>query len=50
MSDGPGIEPLMQRLETLERDLADLKAKEEIRDLFNRYGFTADCGDAQGYA
>lgn len=50
MSDADGIEPLMERLEALERDLADLKAREEIRELFNRYGFTADCGDAEGYA
>jgi ketosteroid isomerase-like protein len=50
MSGSSGIEPLLQRLEILERALAELKAKEEIRELFNRYGFTADCGDAQGYA
>lgn len=50
MSDANGTGPLMQRLETLERELADLKAREEIRELFNRYGFTADCGDADGYA
>ncbi len=50
MSEGSGIEPLLQRLETLERELADLKAREEIRELLNRYGFTADCGDAEGYA
>ncbi len=50
MNEGAAIGPLLQRLEMLERDLADLKAKEEIRELFNRYGFTADCGDANGYA
>lgn len=50
MSEGTGFELLMQRLERLERELADLKAKEEIRELFNRYGFTADCGDAAGYS
>ena len=41
---------LRQRLEQLEAQHAELKAKDEIRDLFNRYGFTADCGDATGYS
>lgn len=50
MTDSSVIEPLLRRLELLECELADVKAREEIRELFNRYGFTADCGDAEGYA
>jgi hypothetical protein len=34
----------------LESRLATLEAKEEIRELFNRYGFTADTGDAKGWS
>jgi hypothetical protein len=35
---------------TVEERLAILEAKEEIRDLFNRYGFAADSGDAQAWS
>jgi len=38
------------RLAMLESRLAMLEAKEEIRDLFSRYGFTADTGDAKGWS
>jgi hypothetical protein len=38
------------RLATLEAQVADLQAKEEIREMFNRYGFTADTGDAKGWS
>jgi hypothetical protein len=34
----------------LEARLATLEAKEEIRELFSRYGFTADTGDAKGWS
>ena len=37
-------------LAALEARLAALEAKEEIRDLFSRYGFTADTGDAKGWS
>ena len=39
-----------ERLGSLEARLSTLEAKEEIRDLFNRYGFTADAGDAKGWS
>jgi hypothetical protein len=35
---------------TIEERLAVLEAKEEIRDLFNRYGFAADTGDAGAWS
>jgi hypothetical protein len=38
------------RLAALEAKVQDLEAKEEIRELFNRYGFTADTGDAKGWS
>jgi hypothetical protein len=38
------------RLAALEARLATLEAKEEIRELFSRYGFTADTGDAAGWS
>ncbi len=38
------------RVAALEARLATLEAKEEIRDLFSRYGFTADTGDAKGWS
>ena len=50
MTDASRIAELMRRLETLEADYVDIKAREEIRELFNLYCFTADCGDAKGYS
>ena len=50
MTDASQIAALTQRLERLEAEHAELKAKDEIRELFNLYGFTADCGDAKGYS
>ncbi len=38
------------RLAVAEQRLAALEAKEEIRELFSRYGFTADTGDAKGWS
>ncbi len=38
------------RLTALETRLATLEAKEEIRELFSRYGFTADTGDAKEWS
>jgi hypothetical protein len=38
------------RLAALEAQVAELKAKDEIREMFNRYGFTADTGDAKGWS
>lgn len=38
------------RLTTLEARLATLEAKEEIREMFSRYGFAADTGDAAGWS
>jgi hypothetical protein len=38
------------RLAALEARLATLEAKEDIRELFSRYGFTADTGDAKGWS
>jgi hypothetical protein len=38
------------RVAALEARLADLEAKDQIRELFNRYGFTADTGDAKGWS
>jgi len=38
------------RLAALEAKVADLQAKDEIREMFNRYGFTADTGDAKGWS
>ncbi len=38
------------RVAALEARLATLEAKEEIRELFSRYGFTADTGDAKGWS
>ena len=35
---------------TVEERLRILEAKEEIRDLFNRYGFAADTGEAQTWS
>jgi ketosteroid isomerase-like protein len=35
---------------SLEASVQDLKAKDEIREMFNRYGFTADTGDAEGWS
>ncbi len=43
-----GAQP--DRLAELEARLATLEAKEEIRELFSRYGFTADTGDALGWS
>ena len=38
------------QVKALEARLSDLEAKEEIRQLFNRYAFTADTGDAKGWS
>ena len=38
------------RVAALESKLATLEAREEIRDLFSRYGFAADTGDAKGWS
>jgi hypothetical protein len=38
------------RLAKLEAEIADLRAKDEIREMFNLYGFTADTGDAKGWS
>lgn len=38
------------RLTALETRLQMLEDKEAIRELFNRYGFTADTGDAKGWS
>jgi len=38
------------RLSAMEARLAALEAKEEIRELFSRYGFAADTGDAKGWS
>jgi hypothetical protein len=38
------------RLAALEARLADLEAREQIREMFSRYGFTADTGDAKGWS
>jgi hypothetical protein len=38
------------RIAALEKRLADLEAREQIRELFSRYGFTADTGDAKGWS
>jgi len=40
----------VNRLAALEARLAVLEAKEEIRELFSRYGFAADTGDAKGWS
>jgi hypothetical protein len=37
------------QLAALQARLQELEDKEAIRELFNRYGFTADTGDAQGW-
>jgi hypothetical protein len=37
-------------LGALEARIATLEAKEEIRELFSRYGFTADTGEAKGWS
>jgi hypothetical protein len=38
------------RLAALEAKVAELQAKDDIREMFNRYGFTADTGDARGWS
>jgi hypothetical protein len=38
------------RVAALEAKIDALQAKDEIRELFNRYGFTADTGDATGWS
>ena len=38
------------QIKALETRLRALEAKEEIRELFNRYAFTADTGDAKGWS
>jgi hypothetical protein len=38
------------RLAALEAKVDVLEAKEQIRELFTRYGFTADTGDAKGWS
>lgn len=38
------------RLAALEAEVAELRAKDEIREMFNLYGFTADTGDAKGWS
>lgn len=40
----------LDRLAALEAQVAELQAKDEIREMFNRYGFTADTGDAKGWS
>jgi hypothetical protein len=44
------IADLTRRVRALEAEQTILKAKEEIRELFNRYGFTADGGDDTGWS
>jgi hypothetical protein len=39
-----------ERIAALEKRLQELEDKEAIREVFNRYGFAADTGDAEGYA
>jgi hypothetical protein len=48
--NGPATAAQPDRLAALEERLVTLEAKEEIRDLFSRYGFTADTGDAKGWS
>jgi ketosteroid isomerase-like protein len=42
--------PAPDRMAALEAKVDELQAKDEIRELFNRYGFTADTGDAKGWS
>jgi ketosteroid isomerase-like protein len=47
---GPAAAAPRNRLAALEAEVSDLKAKDEIREMFNLYGFTADTGDARGWS
>jgi hypothetical protein len=44
------IKGLAEEVAALRARLSDLEAREEIRELFCRYGFTADTGDAKGWS
>jgi hypothetical protein len=41
---------LLARLEALEKKVPILEAINEIQDVFNRYGFSADSGNARGWS
>jgi hypothetical protein len=50
LANRPATAARPDRLTALEARLATLEAKEEIRELFSRYGFAADTGDAKGWS